>query len=398
MAGPSGEHVPGRMNRDLGRAAETALSPPIFLSSVYRCDDPAQAAAMLSGESDGYVYQRDRHPNGDLLAAQICELHQADWAVVTGSGMAALSAAVLATVNAGQHVVVSSQLYGKSTHLLTQHAARVGIETSVVDTFDLAAVRESIRPSTRLIVVETLTNPVLRVAPLEELAELARHARVELLVDNTFASPVLCRPLQWQANLVMESLSKVMNGHSDVMLGALCGRGNRLAAMRDVVSSWGLACSPFDAWLGSRGLQTVSLRVERASQNALRIAKHLQQHAAVSRVEYPGLATHVDFNRTQRLFNRGENGDLLAGTMVAFELSDGDAATRFIRAGQEIPFCPSLGEVSTTLSHPASTSHRALSAAQRRELGIGDGMIRLSVGTESCERICELMDRMLVAT
>jgi len=206
------------------------------------------------------------------------------------------------------------------------------------------------------------------------------------LVDNTFATPVLCRPLDHGADFVLESISKMMNGHSDVMLGLLCGKEVDWERVPLVLSAWGLASSPWDCWLAARGLATMHLRMERAMRNAQLAAEFLAEQASVERVDYPGLLEHPDHELAQRQL------DGAFGNMVTFRLRGGrPAADRFISAAKRIPFCPSLGEVVTTLSHPESTSHRGLSAEQRQELGITGGTIRLSVGTESSEFVLEAL-------
>jgi cystathionine beta-lyase/cystathionine gamma-synthase len=278
--------------------------------------------------------------------------------------------------------VVSNRLYGRSLLLFGAECPRLGIPCSVVDTEDLQAVRAALTDRTRLIVVETLANPLLQVADIAALAELAHHHGAQLLVDNTFASPALCRPLELGADWVMESVSKMMNGHSDIMLGLLAGSAARWQRVPLVTAAWGLASSPFDCWLALRGLSTLAVRMERACANALRVAEYLTTRAEVVRVDYPGLPSHPHHQLAQRQLRGG------FGSIVAFHLLGGtSSAERFIRAARRIPFCPSLGEVSTTLSHPESTSHRGLTAAQRADLGIGGGTIRLSVGIESTDYI-----------
>ncbi|MBI1900117.1 MAG: aminotransferase class I/II-fold pyridoxal phosphate-dependent enzyme [Planctomycetia bacterium] len=366
-------------------------SPPIHLASVYRCEEPEQARAILAGEQAGYVYSRDGHPNADQLAAKCRELHGAARAAICGSGMSALSAALLALVRQGDHLVVSNQLYGQSAHLLTNEAARLGIESTVVDTCDLSATVAAFRPRTKLVVVETITNPLLRVCDVRALAELAHSKGAKLLVDNTFAGPTVCRPIELGADLVLESLTKFMSGHSDVLLGLLCGREEAFERVPGVIRAWGLTGGPFDCWLALRGLSTLAVRAERACHNALQLAGHLATRKLAA-VHYPGLPSHQDHEVARRQF-LGQ-----FGTTVTFTLEGGlEAARRFILAAKDIPFCPSLGDVSTTLSHPASTSHRRLPAAKREKLGIFDGTIRLSVGIESIEAIVRSLDEGLAA-
>ena len=361
-------------------------SAPIYLTSVWRCDDPRQADDMLGGRTPGYVYQRDGHPNADLFAEKCRELHHAERAAITSSGMAALSLALLSQLRTGDHVVASRNLYGKSLLLLGTEAARVGIACSTADTCDLSTTAAAFTPQTKLVVVETIANPLLQVADIAALAELCHARGAKLLVDNTFATPVLCQPLTLGADFVLESVSKMMNGHSDVMLGLLCGRAADWERVPVALSAWGLASSPFDAWLSSRGLATLHLRMDRACDNALRAAEFLSHQPAVARVDYPGLPRHPH----HALAARQCGGRF--GSIVTFHLAAGRAAAEaFIRAARRIPFCPSLGEVSTTLSHPESTSHRALTPDQRAALGITGGTIRLSLGAESSAFVCDAL-------
>jgi cystathionine beta-lyase/cystathionine gamma-synthase len=363
------------------------LAPPIHLSSVYRCQTPEQAAALLAGTLPGYVYRRDGHPNADFLADKCRELHSAERAAITASGMGALALALVSQTTAGDHLVVSSRLYGRSHTLLVDEAAARGLSSSVVDTSHLATIEEALTPSTRLIVVETITNPLLRVANLSALAELAHEHDVLLLVDNTLAGPAICRPLELGADLVVESLTKSMNGHSDVLLGMLAGSDRVWGRVPQALSTWGWTAAPFDCWLAARGLETLALRSERSAASALAVARFLATGpAAIEVVYYPGLPNHPDHDLALRQFG----GHF--GSLVTFTLSGGaTAAAEFIAAASRIPFCPSFGENSTTLSHPASTSHRALSHEARQSLGIDDGTIRLSVGIESSETIIEIL-------
>ncbi len=367
-------------------------APPIWPASVYHCDSPEQAAALLSGEMAGYVYQRDGHPNADLLAEKLKRLHGAERAMITSCGMSALAAVVLSQLKAGDHVVVSNQLYGRSLDLLVGESPRLGATCEVVDTCDLAAVEKLLRPETKLIVAETISNPLLRVADIAALADLAHGKKARLVIDNTFASPIVCRPLEHGADMVVESISKSINGHSDVMLGAVCGKAEHWDDVPRMISIWGLASSPFDCWLAARGLATLHLRAKAACDNAQTVAEFLlQQTAKVTSVRYPGLPTHPDHELSKRQFGG------LGGAIVTFDLAgELPAAEKFITAiADEIPFCPSLGELSTTLSHPASTSHRNQSPQQQATLGITGGTIRLSVGTESAGFAIDALSRAL---
>lgn len=359
---------------------------PLYPTSVWQCDDPDQADALLGGHADGYVYQRDRHPNADLFAAKCKELHGAERAAAAASGMAALAGALLSQLETGDAVAVSRLLYGRSLLLFGPECKRLGVDSSTFDPCDLDSFQAALGPRTRLAVVETIANPRLQVADIGALARIAHDRGVVLLVDNTFATPCLCRPLDLGADLVMESVSKMMNGHSDVMLGLLCGRADRWSRVPTALSAWGLASSPFDCWLACRGLATLPLRIDRAGANALAAARFLAEQPQVESVDYPGLPTHPQHELARRQFQDRY------GTIVTFHLPGGrDAAVRFMRAASRIPFCPSLGETSTTLSHPESTSHRGLTAEDRAALGITGGTIRLSVGVESPEYVLDAL-------
>lgn len=338
---------------------------------------------MLDGQESGYVYRRDGHPNADWLAEKLNELHRATGGIVTASGMSALALALVTLLKPGDSAWVSLHVYGKTLQLLYEQGRRWGIQTELFDPWDPQAIKRLAKHSVKLIVLETLSNPRLRVPDLATWAEAAHQSGALLLVDNTLASPVLCRPLEWGADLVVESLTKIINGHSDVVLGYL---GWKIELAEDFVSqcaTWGWTASPWDCWLALRGLHTLHLRVERAAQNALYVARWLALHAKVRSVDYPGLSHHPDHALAQRLLGNQ------FGTLVTFHLWGGrTCARRFIDAVRHvIPFCPSLGELSTTLSHPESTSHRSMSGAQRAALGISGGTIRLSCGIESAEWI-----------
>jgi cystathionine beta-lyase/cystathionine gamma-synthase len=358
-------------------------APAIYPASVYHCDSPEQAAQLLSGERPGFVYRRDGHPNAEMLAAKVQQLHRAERAMITSCGMSALSVVVLSQLEAGDHLVASDQLYGRTLDLLAGQTPRLGATCTTTDTCDLAAVEAALTKRTKLLVVETISNPLLRVADMAALAELAHANNAKLVVDNTFASPIVCRPIELGADLVVESISKSMNGHSDVMLGAVCGHQRDWRMVERMVSVWGLASSPWDCWLATRGIATLAVRAQSASANALAVAEALTSLGGVENVRYPGLASHADHALAARQFGG------LFGSMVTFDVAGGlAAASKFITAVSDtIPFCPSLGEVSTTLSHPASTSHRNLSPDAQAKLGIGGGTIRLSVGLESANYI-----------
>jgi cystathionine beta-lyase/cystathionine gamma-synthase len=353
------------------------LAPPLYQSTVYSLPDLDALDRVSDGLEPGFTYLRDAHPNARRLADRLAALEGGDWAVVCATGMAALSAILLSAVERGGRVVASNRLYGRTTQLLGQELARFGVETAFVDTDDLDAVRRALQAPARLLLVETLSNPMLRVADLPALAGLARERGCPLAVDNTFATPVLARPLELGAELVMESLTKMIGGHSDVMLGLVSGRGDRLKEMARVVSVWGLSSNPFDCWLTERGLATLGLRVRAACANAAALADWLAGRPGVTRVIYPGRPDHPDHALARRLFGG------LNGNMLCFELAGGrEAVNRFLRRAPGVPLSPSLGDTATTCSHPDTTSHRYVAPEEKARQGITEGLVRLSVGVE----------------
>jgi cystathionine beta-lyase/cystathionine gamma-synthase len=364
----------------LGRSSP--LVPPLYQSSVYTLPDLDALDQIMTGEAPGFIYARDGHPNARFLADSLAAVEGASWAVVCGSGMGAITAALLATARQGDHLVASNRLYGKTTVLLNQELASYGVRTTFVDVSDLDQVRAALEKPSKLLLVETISNPLLRVSDLEALAELAHEDDCLLAVDNTFATPVVCRPIDLGADIVIESLTKMIGGHSDVTLGLICGTGELLPQVTQIVSVWGLASNPFDCWLAARGLATLALRVKAASANASALADWLGRQPGVASVVYPGRPDHPDHALAARLLQNG------SGSMLCFELRGGrEAVNRFLRQATGIPFSPSLGHTATTCSHPATTSHRSVSPAERRRQGISDGLIRLSVGVEDFEMI-----------
>lgn len=372
------------LTSDLGASAP--LVPPLYQSAVYTLPDLDALDRIMNAEAAGFIYARDAHPNARHLAGAVADLEGATWSVVCGSGMAAISAIVLSLVQQGDRILASNRLYGRTAQLFSQELARYGVQAAFVDAGNPGEVRKALDKPARLLFVETMSNPLLSVVDLPALAELAHERNCLLVVDNTFATPVLCRPLELGADLVMESLTKMMAGHSDVTLGVVCGSNDLLAQVSQVASIWGLGSGPFDCWLAERGLATLPLRMQAASANAEQLAGWLAAQSAVNQVIYPGLPDHPDHDLARRLLGGR------FGNMLCFELKGGrDAVNRFLHRAPGIPFSPSLGNTTTTLSHPGTTSHRYVSPAEKRRQGIGDGLIRLSVGCEDFGDIQEEM-------
>ncbi|HYV39435.1 MAG TPA: aminotransferase class I/II-fold pyridoxal phosphate-dependent enzyme [Gemmataceae bacterium] len=360
----------------------TPLVPPLYQSSVYTLPDLDALDRIMNAEEPGFIYARDAHPNGKHLAAQLAAMEGADWALLGGSGMASISTIILALVQQGQRIIAGNRLYGRTVQLLDQELSRFGVESVFVDCNDLDAVRAALQTPTRILFVETMSNPMLRMVDIPALADLAHQHGCQLIVDNTFATPVLTRPLDLGADIVMESLTKIIGGHSDVTLGVIAGRGDLLPQVTATCSIWGFSANPFDCWLAERGLATLSLRMRAACANAAALADWLAQQPGVAQSIYPGRPDHADHALAKRLLKGGY------GHMLCFELAGGrDAVNRFMRQPTGIPFSPSLGHITTTLSHPWTTSHRYTSPAQKKRQGITEGLVRLSVGVEDFNQI-----------
>jgi cystathionine gamma-synthase len=284
--------------------------------------------------------------------------------------------------------VGADQLYGRSLRLMAEDLPRLGIATTLADPTDVAAVAAALRPETRLVLIEVVSNPTLRIADLEGIAALCRERGVLLAVDNTFTTPAALRPAAFGADIVIQSVTKLLAGHSDVTLGWVAARDPALAErMRVFAVTTGLTPSPFDCWLAERGLATFALRFARAQDTAARLAAHLAAQAGVRRVLYPTRPDHPDAARAQRLL-QGQGC-----TMVTFQIEGRRAAANaFAEAAQGVAFAPTLGDVGTTVSHPASSSHRALSVQARSALGIDEGTFRVSVGLEEADALIGVFD------
>lgn len=368
---------------------------PIYASAVFSFESLSQLDEVWEGKTPGYVYSRMKNPNVECLEKAVAELEGAGEAIAFSSGMAAITLSLLAGLESGDHVVAARVLYGATRSILVNDFPKRGIQCTFVNILDLDEVRAAMKPETRIILCETVSNPLMEVADLEALADIAHRGGAMLYVDNTFASPVLCRPIDYGADVVLYSATKYLNGHDDVTMGVaaaapgLCGgqRGSGVSGsiaekLRYLCVNYGATPSPFDAWLLMRGLRTLALRVNRQSENAFRLSLFLKGHPKVSRVYYPGLEDSPHYLQARKYLGGHFGG------MLSFEVASGlSGATRVIEHLEMVKFAPSLGGVATTVSHPGKTSHRSLSEDERRQAGISDGLIRVSVGIEDFKDI-----------
>ena len=377
----------------LPESASHPVVTPLSPSVVYASQTPDALDDQYEGRVSGYTYSREGHPNADVVARRLDEMEGATGGWVTGSGMAAVSAVLLGLLKTGDHVIGGNQLYGRSLRMMSEDLPRLGIETSLADPGDVEAVRAAIRPETRMILVEAVSNPTLAVADIDGIAALCREHDLLLVVDNTFTTPKGFRPFDHGADIVLHSITKLLAGHSDVMLGYVVARDPALNERLRVFSiTTGLTPSPFDCWLAERGMLSFDLRFERAQSTAVILADHLASLPGVKRVLYPMRADHPDQARAQALL-KGQGCN-----MVSFELNGGrEAANAFTRAAEGLSFAPTLGDVGTTLSHPASSSHRALTPEDRAARGLTEGFFRVSVGLEDPQALCDIFGRAVAA-
>lgn len=369
-----------------------AVSVPIYQSSTFAFPSAEEGAARFAGESPGPIYTRLGNPTVQALEACVAELESGCGAVATATGMAAVSTALLALVRQGDHIVMTHPVYGPSRGLVDKYLTRFGVTATYVASADSVAIKAAIRPETRLVYIETPANPTVDLVDMEAAVAAARGAGIPLVVDNTFAGPILQRPLEQGADIVLHSMTKSLNGHADVVAGIVVARQPaHLKAIRDVAVTFGCTMDPHQAWLVLRGIRTLGMRVERAQQNAIAIAEWLEKHEAVAWVRYPGLPSHPQFELAKKQMSG-------PGSVIAFELNGGVEAGRvMMNSVQMITLAVSLGGVESLIEHPASMTHKGVAAEEQRRQGITPGLVRLAVGCEDVEDIRGDLEHALAA-
>ena len=353
------------------------VSVPIYQTSTFAFTDPDACSAALNNPEAGFAYSRYRNPTTRALEEAMADLEGGTAAIATSSGMGAINAVLLALLRPGDHVIAQRCLYGGTFSVFASLAARYGVDVSYISGRDAAELTAALRPRSRVLYLETIANPTVAVSDQPALLAAARSAGLTCVVDNTFATPLLCRPIEHGADIVVHSATKYLGGHDDLTLGVIVSAQDEVhrAVWKNSVDL-GVAADPFAAWLTIRGLKTLPLRMERHCQNAAHLAERLSSHPAVSAVHWPGLASHPDHAVARRLLSG-------YGGMIAFDVTGGRAAgMAFISGVRLAALAPSLGGTETLVLHPASTSHRQMDAAGLKEAGIGDGSIRVSVGLE----------------
>ena len=366
---------------------------PIYQTSVFTFEDVNDLENYFEAPNERFMYSRHSNPNSSELAAEVNKLEGGDGAVVTSSGTSALFTAIMIYCQAGDHVLCAEEIYGGSAVLFNQELSRTGISVTYVPSDKIYDLEQFIKPETKLLLAETISNPLVRVFDIKQLAQVCQRNNIKLVIDNTFASPVITKPLSLGADIVFHSITKYLSGHSDVTAGVVVAKGkDAVKRAQQIMMNYGLNLSPFESWLAARGLKTLRLRIKQHSSNALAIAQFLEKHPKVNRIFYPGLAAHAQHQLAR------EQGNNLFGGMLSFSIKDDvEQVNKFMQNLKTIPFSPSLAGVSTSVSYPAGTSHRALSAEKRNELGITVGVIRLSVGIEEPEELIAEIEEALAA-
>jgi cystathionine beta-lyase/cystathionine gamma-synthase len=357
------------------------VNVPIYQTSTFEVASAVELAELLEFARPGHSYSRYSNPTHAALEGALAELEGAEACHVTASGMAAVHGVVLSFLSTGDELIIPRAVYGGVVGLARTVLARAGIQIRAVDTTDPAAVSAAIGDRTRLVWLETISNPTTAMADVAAISGLAHAHGVSVAVDNTFASPYLCNPLALGADAVVHSTTKYIGGHSDLTGGAILGNADVVAAAREIVINAGGNAAPLEAFLALRGLKTLALRMERHSANALAVADALEGAPGVETVRYPGLASHPQHELAELTLRDG-----MAGGMLALEVSGGrTAGERFLDLLRVAVHATSLGTVETLCSHPASSSHRQLGDAELAEAGLSAGMIRVSIGLEDPE-------------
>jgi methionine-gamma-lyase len=375
----------GDFNDALGSA-----TVPIYQTSTFKFDSAEHGAACFAGDSDGYIYTRIGNPTIHALETLLADLEKGCGGIATSSGMGAVNTVYGAMLSQGDHVVSSAAVYGPSRVVLETYYKKFGIEATFVNTADVEEVRKAIRPETRLLFIETPSNPTIDITDLKACCALAHQHGIPVAVDNTFCSPYLQRPLELGADIVLHSLTKFINGHADIVGGVVIAKDEALyKKLRSVMVTLGFNMDPHQAYLVIRGVKTLSIRIDRAQESAMKIATYLENHPKVDWVKYPGLASHPQHELAKIQMDG-------FGSMISFELKGGIEAGRKLMNSVEMAILAvSLGGVETLIQHPASMTQSKVSAAGKEKAGITDGLVRYSVGIEDVSDLIADLDQAL---
>ncbi len=372
------------------RSQFSETSEALYLTQGYIYESSESAQARFLGEEEGFIYSRYANPTVDMLEKRMCELEGAEDARATASGMAAVTAALMCQVQAGDHVVAARALFGSCRWVVEKLMPKYGIETTLVDGTDLKNWEQAIRPNTKMMFLESPTNPTLEVIDIAGVAALANQIGAKLVVDNVFATPLYQKPLELGAHIVVYSTTKHVDGQGRCLGGMILSDKEWIDEhLHDYYRHTGPSMSPFNAWTMLKGMETLSLRVDQQTRSAAAVADYLAEHSAVSRVIYPGRADHPQADIVAKQMKAGS-------TLVAFELKRGQqAAFKFQNALDVISISNNLGDSKSLITHPATTTHKNLAEEDRAELGINEGTVRISIGIEDVDDILEDLEQAL---
>ena len=373
------------------RTQENEHAEAMFLTSSYVFESAAMAAKYFSNEVQGNVYSRYTNPTVRSFEKRLAAMEGGEQSVATASGMAATLSVIMALLQSGDHVICSQDVFGSTRVMMDKYIAKFGISVTYVPLVDLNAWQAAIQPNTKMLFCETPSNPLSEIADLEALSAVAKSADALLVVDNCFCTPVLQKPLQWGADIVVHSATKYIDGQGRCLGGAVVGSAALMEQVEGFLRAAGPTMSPFNAWVFLKGLETLRIRMQAHSTNAAALANWLQEHPAVTKVYYSGLANHPGHTLAKK-----QQSDF--GGVVAFDVAGGQAAAwRVIDSTEMLSLTANLGDAKTTIVHPATTTHGRLSDEQRLEAGIGDGLIRVAVGLEDIIDIKADLERGLAA-
>lgn len=362
---------------------------PIFETSSFVFDSAEQGAARFAGKEEGYIYTRLGNPTIRALERSVAELENGEDARACASGMAAINTTLMSIVKKGDHVVSTDCLYGGTLKLFLDILPKFGIDFTFIDSSDAANIKAAVRENTRLIYIETPSNPTLKLTDIRETVKIAAEFGLLTVVDNTFMSPCFQRPIEFGADIVIHSLTKYLSGHSDVIGGIVVGSRSFLKTFDPIFKNTGPTLGPFEAWLTLRGIKTLPIRMEKHNENAIRIAGFLEGHPKIERVYYPGLKSHSQHELAKRQMSA-------FGGVLCFQVRGGlEAGIKLMNSMKLCTLAVSLGSVETLIAHPASMTHSLITREERLKAGITDNLVRLSVGIENVEDIMQDLEQAL---
>ena len=364
---------------------------PIYQTSTFSFKNAQHGADCFSGKSDGYIYTRIGNPTINALENKLAELENGFGGIALASGMAAVTTVYMTYLGQGEHMISTGAVYGPSRAVIGSHFKKFGVEASFVDTADIELIEKAIRPNTKLLYIETPANPTIRLTDIKKAAELAHKYNIKVVVDNTFGSPYLQKPLDLGADVALHSLTKFINGHADIVGGALIAKSEEdFKVLRKTMTYMGGNMDPHQAYLVARGVKTLALRIDRAQANAMKIAEYLENHPKISWIKYPGLKSFDQHELAKEQMTG-------FGTMISFGVKGGFEAGKTLMDEVKIAILAvSLGGVETLIQHPASMTHAAMSKEDKLEAGITDELVRYSAGIEDVEDLINDLDQALV--